>query len=80
MDQNVIYVGPDADDEHYYGCALDKSTGEMLNEPMPFDPEGFVATAQQSPRVLLFGGSIFSAPTRGVALNNAWITSWLPRM
>jgi hypothetical protein len=31
MNQNVIYIGIDVGDERYHGCALDKSTGEMLD-------------------------------------------------
>ena len=31
VNQNVIYVSVDVDDERYHGCALDESTGEMLD-------------------------------------------------
>ncbi|MGB5707047.1 MAG: IS110 family transposase [Arenicellales bacterium] len=31
MKQNIIHIGFDVDDTQYHGCALNKSTGEVLN-------------------------------------------------
>ena len=31
MKQNIIYIGLDVDDTPYHGCALNKTTGEVVD-------------------------------------------------